>query len=135
MYKRSIEDPAGFWSDIASSEFYWKQRWGYHVYSENLDVRKGNIKIEVFFSLLFPCFFLFNIWVNASVITFFLSGPYQWFKGGITNMCYNCLDRNIDAGLADKIALYWESNEPGFDATLTYCQLLHRVCQVSSTLY
>ncbi|XP_022744151.1 acetyl-coenzyme A synthetase, chloroplastic/glyoxysomal isoform X3 [Durio zibethinus] len=103
MYKRSIEDPAGFWSDIASSEFYWKQRWGDHVYSENLDVRKGNIKIE-------------------------------WFKGGITNICYNCLDKNIDAGLGDKIALYWESNEPGFDATLTYSQLLGRVCQLANYL-
>ncbi|XP_052488426.1 acetyl-coenzyme A synthetase, chloroplastic/glyoxysomal isoform X1 [Gossypium raimondii] len=103
MYKASIENPAGFWSGIASSEFYWKQRWGDQVYSENLDVRRGNIKIE-------------------------------WFKGGITNVCYNCLDRNIDAGLADKIALYWESNEPGFDATLTYSQLLQRVCQLANYL-
>lgn len=46
MYKMSIEDPAGFWSDIAS-QFYWKQRWGQPVYSENLDIRKGRIKIEV----------------------------------------------------------------------------------------
>ncbi|KAK8676006.1 hypothetical protein V6N13_034061 [Hibiscus sabdariffa] len=103
MYKRSIEDPAGFWSDIALSEFYWKQRWGDQVYSENLDVNKGNIKIE-------------------------------WFKGGITNICYNCLDRNIDAGLGGKIALYWESNEPGFDANLTYSQLLHHVCQLANYL-
>ncbi|KAA3478403.1 acetyl-coenzyme A synthetase, chloroplastic/glyoxysomal-like isoform X2 [Gossypium australe] len=103
MYKASIENPAGFWSGIASSEFYWKQRWGDQVYSENLDVRRGNIKIE-------------------------------WFKGGITNVCYNCLDRNIGAGLADKIALYWESNEPGFDATLTYSQLLQRVCQLANYL-
>ncbi|PPD98548.1 hypothetical protein GOBAR_DD04457 [Gossypium barbadense] len=122
MYKRSIEDPAGFWSGIASSEFYWKQKWGDQVCSENLDVRKGDIKIE------------FSIRVNVSGITFFLSGPYQWFKGGITNICYNCLDRNIDAGLADKIALYWESNEPGFDAHLTYSQLLHRVCQLANYL-
>ncbi|KAE8655525.1 Acetyl-coenzyme A synthetase [Hibiscus syriacus] len=103
MYKSSIEDPAKFWSSIASSEFYWKQRWGDQVYSENLDARKGNIKIE-------------------------------WFKSGITNVCYNCLDRNIDAGLGDKIAIYWESNEPGFDATLTYSELLHRVCQLANYL-
>lgn len=51
MYKRSIEDPAGFWSDIAS-EFYWKQRWGDKVYDENFDVRKGKIKFEVIH--LFP---------------------------------------------------------------------------------
>nr|GEY36059.1 acetyl-coenzyme A synthetase, chloroplastic/glyoxysomal-like [Tanacetum cinerariifolium] len=47
MYKRSIEDPAGFWSDMAS-EFYWKEKWGPHVYSENLDITKGNINIEWF---------------------------------------------------------------------------------------
>lgn len=47
MYKRSIEDPTGFWSDIAS-EFYWKKKWGQQVYSENLDVTKGNINIEVY---------------------------------------------------------------------------------------
>lgn len=47
MYKRSIEDPAGFWSEIAS-QFYWKKKWGDKVRNENFDVRKGNIKIEVF---------------------------------------------------------------------------------------
>lgn len=46
MYKRSVEDPAGFWGDIAS-EFYWKQKWGDKVCSENLDVRKGTVNIEV----------------------------------------------------------------------------------------
>lgn len=46
MYKRSVEDPSGFWSDIAS-EFYWKQKWGKEVCSENLDVTKGPVNIEV----------------------------------------------------------------------------------------
>lgn len=55
MYKRSIEDPAGFWSDIAWSEFYWKEKWGQQVFSENLDVRKGNINIEVLLFFFF-CF-------------------------------------------------------------------------------
>ncbi|KAK1390973.1 hypothetical protein POM88_019151 [Heracleum sosnowskyi] len=42
MYKRSVEDPSGFWSDIAA-QFYWKCRWDPSVYSGNLDVRKGNV--------------------------------------------------------------------------------------------
>jgi hypothetical protein len=47
MYQRSIDDPAGFWSEIAE-EFYWKQKWNPdEVCSENLDVTKGPIKIEV----------------------------------------------------------------------------------------
>ena len=58
MYKRSIEDPAGFWSDIAWSEFYWKEKWGQQVFSENLDVGKGNINIEVLLFVLFYCTFL-----------------------------------------------------------------------------
>lgn len=44
----------------------------------------------------------------------------QWFKGGITNICYNCLDRNVEAGLGDKITFYREGNEPEFDGMLTY---------------
>lgn len=46
MYQRSIEDPSGFWSEIAS-EFYWKKKWGEKACSENFDVRKGSIHIEV----------------------------------------------------------------------------------------
>ncbi|KAJ8752246.1 hypothetical protein K2173_003882 [Erythroxylum novogranatense] len=102
MYKRSVEDPAGFWSDIAS-EFYWKQKWGQPVFSENFDVRNGPIDI-------------------------------QWFKGGVTNICYNCVDRNVESGNADKIAIYWEGNEPGFQDSLTYSQLLQRVCQLANYL-
>ncbi|VAH32103.1 unnamed protein product [Triticum turgidum subsp. durum] len=48
MYQRSIDDPAGFWSEIAET-FYWKQKWSpEEVCNENLDVTKGPIKIEWF---------------------------------------------------------------------------------------
>ncbi|CAI0555761.1 unnamed protein product [Linum tenue] len=101
MYKRSVEDPAGFWSDIAS-QFLWKSKWGDTVCSENFDIRNGNVYV-------------------------------QWFKGGITNICYNCLDRNVDSGNGDKIAFHWEGNERGFHDSLTYTQLLSQVCQVFLT--
>lgn len=137
MYKRSVEDPAGFWSDIAWSEFYWKEKWGQQVFSENLDVRKGNINIEVLLFVLFYCTFSFEFFflmkVNLALYSesvFGLCVISQWFKGGVTNICYNCLDRNVEAGNGDKIALYWEGNELGVDGTLTYTQLLHSVCQV-----
>lgn len=54
MYKKSIEDPAGFWSEIAS-QFYWKEKWSPEVYTENLDVTKGPIKIEVSFNFIVLC--------------------------------------------------------------------------------
>jgi acetyl-CoA synthetase len=54
----------------------------------------------------------------------------QWFKGGKTNICYNAVDRNVEAGNGDNIAMYWEGNEPGQDGKLTYSELLDKVCQV-----
>ncbi|KAL9667315.1 hypothetical protein QQ045_001666 [Rhodiola kirilowii] len=56
----------------------------------------------------------------------------EWFKGGVTNICYNCLDRNIEAGHGDTVAMYLEGNEPGFDDKLTYSQLLDKVCQLAN---
>ncbi|MEM8783747.1 MAG: acetate--CoA ligase [Planctomycetota bacterium] len=38
----------------------------------------------------------------------------KWFVGGKTNLAYNCLDRQIDAGLGDQTAIVWEAE--GFDA-------------------
>lgn len=63
-------------------------------------------------------------------------GPVHisWFKGGKTNICYNAVDRNVEAGNGDKIALYWEGNEPGQDGKLTYSELLEKVCQLANYL-
>lgn len=38
------------------------------------------------------------------------TGPIsiKWMEGGVTNVCYNMLDRNIkEKGLGDTIAFYW----------------------------
>ena len=35
----------------------------------------------------------------------------EWFHGGRTNLCYNCLDRNIAAGLGSKVAIFSECND------------------------
>lgn len=40
----------------------------------------------------------------------------QFFKGGTTNICYNAIDRHVEAGKGDKVAFYWEGNEPGIDS-------------------
>lgn len=49
MYKQSVEDPDAFWGDVAST-FYWERKWSTkdgQLHSENLDVRKGPVSIEV----------------------------------------------------------------------------------------
>ncbi|XP_051206107.1 acetyl-coenzyme A synthetase, chloroplastic/glyoxysomal isoform X1 [Lolium perenne] len=58
----------------------------------------------------------------------------EWFKGGKTNVCYNAVDRNVEAGDGDKIAMYWEGNEPDQDGKLTYSELLDKVCQLANYL-
>jgi len=57
----------------------------------------------------------------------------EWFVGGKTNISYNCLDANIEAGNGDRIAIIWEG-EPGDTLTLTYRELHSEVCKFSNAL-
>ena len=43
----------------------------------------------------------------------------QWFADGEINVAYNCLDRHVEAGLGDRVALLWEG-EPGDERRVTY---------------
>ncbi len=36
----------------------------------------------------------------------------KWFADGQLNVAYNCLDRHVEAGLGDRVAIHWEG-EPG----------------------
>ncbi|MEM9826798.1 MAG: acetate--CoA ligase [Planctomycetota bacterium] len=57
----------------------------------------------------------------------------KWFVGGKTNVSYNCLDRNIDRGIGDKIAIQYEG-EPGDTRRLTYRELHREVCRAAAAL-
>ena len=57
----------------------------------------------------------------------------EWFVGGKTNISYNCLDANIEAGNGDRAAIIWEG-EPGDQLTLTYRELHAEVCKFSNVL-
>jgi acetyl-CoA synthetase len=57
----------------------------------------------------------------------------RWFVGGQLNLAYNCLDRHIAAGRADKTALIWEG-EPGDSRTFTFRALHRAVCQCANML-
>ena len=53
--------------------------------------------------------------------------PYsKWFVGGQLNVSHNCLDRHVNAGKGDKVAIHWEG-EPGDTRTITYADLLAEV--------
>jgi acetyl-CoA synthetase len=57
----------------------------------------------------------------------------EWFKGGLTNICYNALDRHL-ATRGNRIAYYWEGNTPGEDKTVTYRELHTQVCKFANVL-
>src|SRR4051794_37197509 len=57
----------------------------------------------------------------------------KWFVGGKLNVAYNCLDRHVENGLGDKVAIHWEG-EPGDTRTITYSDLHRSVCQAANAL-
>ncbi|HSU46859.1 MAG TPA: AMP-binding protein, partial [Arthrobacter sp.] len=50
----------------------------------------------------------------------------KWFVGGELNAAYNALDRHVEAGRGDRVAIYFEG-EPGDTRTYTYAQLTEEV--------
>ncbi|GAA4943922.1 acetate--CoA ligase [Actinoplanes utahensis] len=57
----------------------------------------------------------------------------KWFVGGELNLAYNCVDRHVEAGLGDRVAIHWEG-EPGDTRTVTYSDLQKLVSQAANTL-
>ena len=54
----------------------------------------------------------------------------EWFRGGRTNIAYNCLDRHVAEGRGGQTAILWEGNDPGIDRKLTYQEVLDDVCRL-----
>ncbi|MGI5211570.1 acetate--CoA ligase [Plantactinospora sp. CA-290183] len=57
----------------------------------------------------------------------------KWFVGGQLNVAYNCLDRHVEAGHGDRVAIHWEG-EPGDSRSLTYADLLRLTSQAANAL-
>lgn len=58
----------------------------------------------------------------------------KWMEGAKTNICYNMLDRNVNKGLGNKIAFYWEGNDPSDQGQITYAEMLESVQKFSNVL-
>ncbi|MBL9120640.1 MAG: acetate--CoA ligase [Phycisphaerae bacterium] len=104
-FKRSIEDPEGFWGEIAR-QFDWFQPW-------------------------------------TKVLQWDLPDA-QWFVGGKTNICHNCIDRQVLQGHGNEVAIVWEgepeltrdaASAPRFEVRhLTYSDLLAEVSAFANVL-
>jgi acetyl-CoA synthetase len=58
---------------------------------------------------------------------------YEWFKDGTLNASYNCLDRHVEAGNGDHVAVIFEADD-GTVTHVTYRALLERVSRFANAL-
>ncbi|MFF9983047.1 AMP-binding protein, partial [Streptomyces erythrochromogenes] len=57
----------------------------------------------------------------------------KWFADGRLNVAYNCVDRHVEAGNGDRVALHFEG-EPGDSRAITYAELKDEVSQAANAL-
>jgi acetyl-CoA synthetase len=61
--------------------------------------------------------------------------PYaKWYLGGKLNVCFNCVDRHVEAGRGDTVAFHWEAEEEGEKRTITYADLRRDVVRCANAL-
>ncbi|MBA3365105.1 MAG: acetate--CoA ligase [Actinobacteria bacterium] len=61
--------------------------------------------------------------------------PYaRWYLGGKLNVCFNCVDRHVEAGRGDKVAFLWEGEPAGEREEITFGDLLERVVRFANGL-
>jgi propionyl-CoA synthetase len=57
-----------------------------------------------------------------------------WFPDGQLNICYNALDRHVDTGYGDRIALVYDSPVTGQKQRFTYVEMLDKVARTAGML-
>ncbi|MET9958837.1 acetate--CoA ligase [Streptomyces sp. NPDC006326] len=57
----------------------------------------------------------------------------KWFADGKLNVAYNCVDRHVEAGNGDRVALHFEG-EPGDSRAITYAELKDEVSKAANAL-
>lgn len=58
---------------------------------------------------------------------------FKWFADGTLNASYNCLDRQVEAGLGSKTAIIFEADD-GQVTRVSYDELLARTCRMANVL-
>jgi acetyl-CoA synthetase len=70
----------------------------------------------------------FSKTLNESKAPFF-----KWFEDGTLNVSYNCLDKQVEAGLGNKVAIIFEA-DGGQVTRVTYSELLEKTCRMANAL-
>ncbi len=75
----------------------------------------------------------FKTW-DKVMVDDFANARHEWFVGGKLNVAYNCLDRHLNNGRKDKVAILWVGEPEGETKTYTYGQLHEEVCRFANVL-
>jgi len=59
---------------------------------------------------------------------------YEWFADGMVNTCWNAVDRHVEAGRGDQVAIIHDSPITGVTRRITYVNLRNRVAQLAGAL-
>ena len=57
----------------------------------------------------------------------------KWFVGGELNVAYNCVDRHVEAGNGDRVAIHFEGDQ-GDTRTITYADLQREVAKTANAI-
>ena len=58
----------------------------------------------------------------------------KWFVGGRINAAYNCVDRHVEAGRGDKVAIHWVGEPEDDTRSITYAELKDDVSRAANAL-
>ena len=58
----------------------------------------------------------------------------KWYLGGKLNVCYNCVDRHVEAGAGEKVAFYWEGELADTRRAISYADLQDEVVRFANVL-
>ncbi len=96
IFKKSIEDPEGFWGR-AAEDIDWYKKWDRVLDDSNKPF-------------------------------------YRWFAGAEMNTCYNAVDRHVEKGRGDQVAIIYDSPVTDQIQKITYKELLDQVSRFAGVL-
>ena len=59
---------------------------------------------------------------------------YEWFSDGMVNTCYNAVDRHVEAGKGDQVAIIYDSPITGAKDKITFAELQDKVARLAGGL-
>ena len=62
------------------------------------------------------------------------SGDVAWFLNGKLNVSFNCIDRHVLDGKAEKTAIIWEADDIGTGRSISFRELLRETCRVANMM-